>query len=289
MAFDGFTLKSVITELQNCLIGGKLTKIYEPTSDEVVLSIYSHGVNYALTANISSSFYSLHLTTTSKPNPLSAPNFCMLLRKYLIGFKIKNISTLGLERIAIIEFEGYNELNDLVKLKLIVELMGKHSNIILVNQNNVIIDSLKHLHTFSGSYRNILPNAVYEFPTSSKIEVSSITDISTFYNNISETQKVNSISSYFLEHFIGTSKNLIEYSMSSIGISENFTLENFKSLLLYLKKLYTDIENQNSSCFLFKDDYVIKSSLETNSSLEVNFFLDDYYTKKEQAEEFTRV
>ena len=74
-----------------------------------------------------------------------------------------------------------------------------------------------------------------------------------------------------------------------IGISENFTLENFKSLLLYLKKLYTDIENQNSSCFLFKDDYVIKSSLETNSSLEVNFFLDDYYTKKEQAEEFTRV
>ncbi len=97
MAFDGFILKAVACELNSCLIGGKITKIYQPILDEITIGIYSHGKNYALNLNVSS-FYSLHLTTKSKSNPLSAPNFCMLLRKYLIGFKIKNISLLRLRK-----------------------------------------------------------------------------------------------------------------------------------------------------------------------------------------------
>ncbi len=149
MAFDGIVLKQIIAELNSCLLGGKINKVFEPNNNEIILGIYNNGKNYALLCNISSSSYRIHLTTTSKPNPLNAPNFCMLLRKHLVGYRIKFISTPGLERLVEIELEGYNELNDLQTKKIIIELMGKHSNIILLNENNKIIDSIRHLDTAS--------------------------------------------------------------------------------------------------------------------------------------------
>ena len=293
MAFDGFILKAVIQELQPYLIGGKITKVYQPVPNEIVLGVYSQGVNYALSCNISSSFYSLHLTTNAKPNPLSAPNFCMLLRKYLIGYKIKNICMSGLERIATIELEGYNELNDLSTLKFIIELMGKHSNIILVKQNDIIIDSLKHLSNFSGSYRNILPGTVYHFPECSKLDINKITDVADFYNNISNEEKELSISSFFVNHFTGTSKTLLEYCISNLNITENFTFENFNILLVYLQELIQRIEIGQVNCVSLENDYTLAISNtcsdnvnNSSSKLKINFFLDDYYTKKEQEEEF---
>ncbi len=279
MAFDGFTLKAVIQELTSCLLNGKITKIYQPLPDEIILGIYSGGTNYALSCNISS-LYSLHLTTTSKPNPLSAPSFCMLLRKYLIGFKIKNISMLGLERIATLELEGYNELNDLVTYRLIFELMGKHSNIILVNQNGNIIDSLKHLTTFSGSLRNILPNTTYQFPELNKLD---ITNSQSFPNEIKDI----SLSNYFLEQFCGTSKTLLNYSIGQLSIKDELTLENYTQLLSYLQNLLVKIQNHQVSCITFDKDYVLVP-LEPSSSLFINFFLDDYYSQKELLEEFTQ-
>ena len=101
------------------------------------------GLTYALTVNISSMFYRMHLTANTKQNPLVAPSFCMLLRKHLIGSRIVSIENDGLERIITIEFSCLNELNDSISKKLIIELMGKHSNIILVNNNNRIIDSVR--------------------------------------------------------------------------------------------------------------------------------------------------
>ena len=92
----------------------------------------------------SSNNYSIHLTTSKKENPLAAPNFCMLLRKYLINFKVTNITTFGFERIAMFEFSGNNESHEPVTRKLVVELMGKHSNILLLDEENKIIDSLRH-------------------------------------------------------------------------------------------------------------------------------------------------
>ena len=137
-------MKNVIYELNNTIIDGKINKIFEPNKNEIILSIYSGGINYSLDIVISSNNYRMNLSTNTKPNPLVAPNFCMLLRKHLVGSKIKKIYTTDLERVVTIELECYNELNDLIHKKLIVELMGKHSNIILVNVNDRIIDSLRH-------------------------------------------------------------------------------------------------------------------------------------------------
>ena len=287
MAFDGFILKSVIQELSSCLLTGKITKIYQPLPEEIVLGVYCGGTNYALSCNVSSS-YSLHLTTTSKPNPLVAPSFCMLLRKYLIGSKIKNITMAGLERIATIELENYNELNDLVTYQFVIELMGKHSNIILTNQENMIIDSLKHLTTFSGSLRNILPNETYQLPELNKSDLSAISINSDFYDTISNDAKSSSLSEYFCNHFSGTSKTLINYSITQLAINEDLTFENFKTLLTYLQGLLTKIQNQQVTCLLLENDYVLSPSSELSTHLNVNFFLDDYYAKKEQEEEFTQ-
>ena len=171
MAFDGLVLNAVSNELA-CLIGGKLQKIYEPDENKILLSIYCNGIQYALSINISSNLYSVYLTQNKKINPLVAPNFCMLLRKHLINYKISNIYTLGLERILIIDFIGKDENNTSIVKKMVIELMGKYSNILLLDENDIIIDSFKHFSTNNGASRNILPKHKYSSPSSNKIDIS---------------------------------------------------------------------------------------------------------------------
>ena len=141
MAFDGIITKQVVLELKNVLVNGKINKVFEPNKNEIILGIYSNGKNYALNISISSNNYRINLTTNSKPNPLNAPNFCMLLRKHLVGCRIKDIYSNSLERIVFINLEGYNELNDIVTKTLVVELMGKHSNIILLNDKKIHVET----------------------------------------------------------------------------------------------------------------------------------------------------
>lgn len=181
MAFDGIVTKSIVTELNKFVLNGKINKIFEPNKNEIILGIYNLGKNYALNCCIASDNYRINLTTNSKPNPINAPGFCMLLRKHLIGGKIKKIYTPGLERIVIIELECYSELNDLIVKKLVIELMGKHSNIILLNEKDVIIDSLRHLDSTANSLRDILPAHPYELPEVSKVDFLSINSFDEFY------------------------------------------------------------------------------------------------------------
>ena len=183
MAYDGIVTKQVVCELKKVLIGGKINKVFEPNKNEIILGIYSGGKNYALNISISSNNYRMHLTTNSKPNPLNAPNFCMLLRKHLIGSRVTDIYSNSLERIVYINLEGFNELNDRVCKKLIIELMGKHSNIILLNERNIIIDSMRHLDSTSNSCRDILPAREYINPPSDKTDLCT-TSYNDFFNII---------------------------------------------------------------------------------------------------------
>ena len=172
MAFDGIVTKSIINELTP-LIGGKIDKIHEPDRNTIVLGIYSQGKNYALNICIDAHNCRINLTTHSKINPLVAPNFCMLLRKHLIGGRISNISMLGLERLINIEIETLNEFNEIEVKTLIVELMGKHSNIILTNSQNIILDAMRHINSES-SYRQILPSRKYTLPNSDKFDFTAL-------------------------------------------------------------------------------------------------------------------
>lgn len=278
MAFDGIVLKKVTNELSSCLTGGKINKVFEPSNNEIVLGIYSGGKNYALLCNISSSSYRIHLTTTSKPNPLNAPNFCMLLRKHLIGYRIKSILTPGLERLVIIELEGYNELNDLQSKKLIIELMGKHSNIILLNDNDKIIDSLRHLDISSGSLRDIMPARTYEMPTSEKND---------FYktNRKQFIEKINgSIIESICNSFTGFSNCFVSSMLEDIGISDTDYTENDLNVVYdTISNILANLETTKISLYRTGKDYCIANKA-CEDSLQANFFLDDFYFQKEKNE-----
>lgn len=277
MAFDGIVLKSVVSELNTCLINGKINKVYMPNSNEILLGIYSSGKNYCLLCNISSNSYRMHLTTSSKPNPLNAPNFCMLLRKHLVGFRIVNISTLNLERIVTIELEGYNELNDKLRKKLVIELMGKHSNIILLNENNKIIDSIRHLDISSGSLRDILPTREYILPSNNtKIDFYNISK-ENFMSTIKDT-----ISKSITNNYTGFSNSFISSILENLNINNNnFSQDDLSTLYDAIKTILLNIETNNVKLVNYNtNDYVISSS--NTESLQVNFFLDDFYNKKEE-------
>ena len=288
MAYDGLVNYSIVRELKNRIINGKVDKIYEPNFEEIILGIYCDGKKYALNLVINSKYYRANLTTNAKPNPNVAPNFCMTLRKYLIGTHITKIYTKNLERIIFIEFEGHNKLNDFSSKKLIIELMGKHSNIILVNNDDTIIDSLKHFSVISGSYRNIFAGSKYELPKDDKLDFMLIKDSEEFYrvlennsNRLNTTSLVNIISNTFT----GISKNSLKAFELDLSISDVFNKENSDKLFDYI----TNIVTIDCICEAFVNDYYVKPSFtdEKQDCLQINFFLDDYYTAKEETSTFT--
>ncbi len=164
MAFDGVTIANIIKELNDTVLGGRIYKIAQPESDELLLTIKANGGQKRLFISAGASLPLIYLTDTNKPSPLTAPGFCMLLRKHLQNARITRITQPGLERIIQIEMEHLNELGDLCTKKLIVEIMGKHSNIIFTNDENMIIDSIKHISGMVSSVREVLPGRPYFIP-----------------------------------------------------------------------------------------------------------------------------
>ena len=286
MAFDGITTKSISYELQHSILGGKINKIFEPNKNEVLLSIYANGKNYALNICIDSNLYRIHLTTNAKPNPLNAPNFCMLLRKHLIGYKIKAISSNdNLERIIKIELEGYNELNDLTTKYLMVELMGKHSNIILLNDKFFIIDSLRHLDTLSNSYRDILPAHEYTYPENVKNNFYTIKSAEEFCNLVL-TNNVTNLTNFLVGYFTGFSKPFIKNIIIKQNIrNTDFSKDDILKMYEYLSKILNNLDSNHVSLTKYSNekgklDYVIDLETKT-SNLDINFYIDDFYYNKE--------
>lgn len=164
MAFDGITISCITKELSDCLEGGKISKIAQPEKDELLFTIKSNRETYRLLISASASLPLIYLTQTNKTSPMTAPNFCMLLRKHIGNGRIIAVTQPGLERIIQIELEHLDELGDLCRKKLIIELMGKHSNIIFCHENGTIIDSIKHISAQVSSVREVLPGRDYFIP-----------------------------------------------------------------------------------------------------------------------------
>ena len=146
MAFDGTTIAAVCYELNKCLLNGRINKIAQPEKDELILTIKNERSQYRLLISANASLPLIYLTDTNKPSPITAPGFCMLLRKYINNGRITKIYQPGLERIIHFEITHLNELGDECVDVLIVELMGKHSNIIFCDRDLNIIDSIKHVN-----------------------------------------------------------------------------------------------------------------------------------------------
>lgn len=185
MALDGIVIANIVHELKNTLIGGKINKISQPEKDELLITVKGQDRNtYKLFLSAAAGLPLIYLTEITKPSPLTAPNFCMLLRKYLNNGKIIDIVQPGLERVVMIKLEHMDDLGDLKLKYLIIELMGKHSNIILCDDNMIIIDSIKRVNQFMSSVREVLPGREYFIPqTSEKYDPLSI-DYPAFWEHI---------------------------------------------------------------------------------------------------------
>ena len=161
MAFDGITIANVVKEMKDHLLGGRVYKIAQPEPDELLLTIKKPEGQYRLLISAGASLPLLYLTENNKQAPMTAPNFCMLLRKHIQNGRITDISQPGLERIVHLDVEHLNEMGDLCRKRLVVEIMGKYSNIIFCDEQNMIIDSIKHISALVSSVREVLPGKPY--------------------------------------------------------------------------------------------------------------------------------
>lgn len=167
MPYDGLVTKNICTELSTLLLGGKIDKIIQPNKDETLLFIRNNRTTYKLLLSANAENARTHLTEIKNiENPLKPFNFCMVLRKYLIGAKLTNIFQPNNDRIINFTFENSNELGDKETKVLIIEMMGKHSNIILVTDTNTIIDSIRHIDFEISSIREVMPGRKYQLPPS---------------------------------------------------------------------------------------------------------------------------
>ena len=165
MSFDGYFTHAMVMELNQALSGGRLSKIHQPYDNEVVLVIRHQGKNHRLLLSSHPSYGRIQLTEIPYENPATPPNFCMTLRKHLENGIIEKIEQIQNDRIVQISFTKRNELGDLEDLRLIIEIMSRHSNIILINQESQkIIDCIKHVGSSQNSYRLLLHGAIYRQP-----------------------------------------------------------------------------------------------------------------------------
>ena len=164
MALDGIVVASLAKELQENFTNARLSKIAQPEKDELLLTMKGSNGQKRLLLSASASLPLVYISDKNKPNPMTAPNFCMLLRKHVANGRITAITQPGMERIIVFEIEHLDDLGDLRHKKLIIELMGKHSNIIFCDENDMILDSIKHISAQVSSVREVLPGRTYFIP-----------------------------------------------------------------------------------------------------------------------------
>lgn len=271
MAFDGVVLNCVAHELRTNLQNAKVNKIFEPTKNEIIIGFYQPPKNIALLLNVHPENARIHCTTYSKPNPFQAPNFCMLLRKHLMGARLVSINTFDLERVVELVFETYNELKDKVTKKLIIEVMASRSNIILTNNNNVIIDALRHV---SSNTLEIMPARTYELPKNPKRSFLELESYSDFEDLIQSTDEP--LDKVLSDTFIGISRSFVQ----NLDCYNN--LEVIYNKIKYILQNISELSLKHTTN---NKDYTVYVA-DSKEPLEANFFLDNYYYIKEEKNAF---
>lgn len=229
MSLDGIFLSSINYELSNKLTGGRVDKIYQPDKNEIVILVRNNGENYKLLMTAISSSPRVHLTGVARKNPEQPPMFCMLLRKHLSGAHITQIRQVNFDRILEITFECMDELETTVHKSLIIEMMGKHSNIIFVNsQSMIVIDSIKRVAENMSSVRQIYPGLKYVTPPDTKTNPMEA-DRSSFLKSLEEANKGIFIFDFIYKSFTGLSPFVSREICFLAGLNEGTCLGELES------------------------------------------------------------
>jgi len=256
MPLDGITLNSVKQELSQALIGGRVDRIQQPEADEIIIAIRSQGKNHKLLLNANANSPRIHFTEISKPSPPQAPMFCMLLRKHLGGGRILDIQQPDFERMVEIYIESPNEMGDLSVKRLIIEIMGKHSNIILVDARDTIMDSIRHVSRELSSVREVMPGRGYTRPPSQGKLPPVPIDTEHFLNLLkTESKRVQHViyQSYNGISPIVASEICLRASVAADAFAETLSDTERERLLNIFAALYEDIENGRFNCHIYED------------------------------------
>lgn len=223
MSFDGIFTYCMKQELKEKLVGGRVTKIYQPYKHELILQVRNHGTNYRVLLSAHPSYSRVHITNEAYDNPPEPPMFCMLLRKHLEGSILEKIKQPDLERMLIFEFKSRNEIGDISYKNLIVEIMGRHSNIILVEkERNMILDSIKHLSPAMNRHRTVLPGHEYIFPPKQEKVSPFEADEETVLKKLDFNQ--GKIKDQIVKQFAGISPLLAEEVIHEAGLANRTTI-----------------------------------------------------------------
>ena len=293
MALDGIYLYSLVQDLKKSIINSKIDKINQPEKDEIIITLRKERKNLKLLISASPKYPRFNLTTVVKANPLQAPMFTMVLRKYLIGGKIIDIVQQEGDRIIKFLIEASDELGFNSVYTLIVEIMGRHSNITLVRErDNKIMECIKHIAPSMNSYRVLYPGITYKYPPESpKINPFSFND--TTLQEFVENNSIIFNKNFFVSCFTGISKPLSEHLFMEYNKTYNdFSIENIS---IFLSKFLKDlIDNEVFTIYKDKDGNYVDFYMLPLDQLEDNFtpqvfdniheLMDKYYLEKDKQE-----
>lgn len=280
MSFDGFFTKAMTHELKEKLLGGRISKIYQPFEQEIHFVIRSNRKNYRLLATIHPVYYRLHLTQDRPINPQNAPMFNMILRKHIENSSILDIRQVENDRMIIFNLSGRDELGDIKTYQLIFELMGKHSNLLLVDpQEQRIIDCIKHVSSSLNSYRGLQPGATYLRPPKQdrQVDITALSDQDLMAFSLKNHAELESGQVQKVVQGLGKlGKNEINYYIQEENLSP------YKALQLFLGKLdpiqASLYKNDKQVSYYFNDLSSLKGQKVTYKNLSE--LLDDYYGQK---------
>lgn len=235
MSFDGLFTRAVTNELSTLLKGGRVNKIHQPFKNEIIMVIRAGGVNHKVLLSAHPSYARVQLTNDQYDNPSEPPMFCMLLRKHLEGYFIEDIHQVGLDRMIVIEVKGRNEIGDLSYKQLIIEIMGRHSNIVLVDKGrNMILDSIKHISFAVNTHRAIQPGQEYIMPPAQDKKNPFEVDEQEFLRNIDFNAGL--LDKQLVQNFAGLSPLIAKEIVFKAGLANRTTLP--QAFLSVMKDLY---------------------------------------------------
>lgn len=273
MPMDGLTIGATVFELNSLLQGARIDKINQPENDELHILTRNNGHNYKLLLCSNANFARLNITEISKTNPTSPSSFCMLLRKHLTGAKINRFEQISNERIVVIYFDCLNDFHEPVTKKIIVEIMGKHSNIIFTDEFNRIYDSIKRVNSLMSRVRLVQPGIEYTFPPSQD-------KINPFENNCFEETSARIIA----DKYMGISRQ----SAEEIAYRYNYDKNAFKNYLkLFIDKDFTPVvlKNENGEPVdfyaVFQQRFLPQNQVVCAS---ISQAIDDYYILKDRVQ-----
>jgi predicted ribosome quality control (RQC) complex YloA/Tae2 family protein len=261
MALDGIFLHSIVIELKQYLINSKIDKVNQPEKDEIILTIRCSGTTKKLLISASSNYPRIHFTNTAKQNPMQPPMFCMVLRKYLIGSRIIDIRQIDGDRLLVIDVESSDELGFNSIYSIVVEIMGRHSNITLLRQrDSLVMDSIKHITPDINSYRSLYPGIKYIYPPSSQKLNPFDFSLSEFRNYVDNNNYISQYEgSTFSKIFSGVSTTLSKEIYYNLKTREFVvSRESLDMLYNYLQDVFSPIKENRFKFLIYSSDASLK-------------------------------